>query len=500
VFFTPLRQGDLQGDAPMYAWFGYRMYATGDFLDIYYDWDGKLPYFKKPPLQFWLSALVYPVTGATVTGARLVPALFYVAAALLLYRLVRLQYPRRIAATAAMIFCLQRELVVNVMEVRLDPGMIFAFLLASYAATALLRGHAPSAPAASRGATWIGFLTIGAAVGIAVLTRGGIGLLALPVLAVAFASAGRRDLMRSPGPVLAMLGATLAIAAPWFVREYFVWGDQFKNTIQTEAAAQHLSNDARTWAQILPYYFRRLPESYALWLAPAVLGAVALWRRSRPRPTRGHDGGQGARPPRRPLGPVDRLAVAWVVVWFVLIQCTTRRSIRYTLPMFPWLSLLGAVGIFSLAAARRVWRRWVLPYAGAAAVLVSALIFALDVPLYRARDAEWLRAAPGIRAAVARARRATPAAPRPTVFLLDGPEPDDAGAQKRCAIQFYTGCRTEPVAAPQLASLPRDSYLAVFFGRPLFPGEPDRARVVPQERRDAILIDAGKRYLIYRIP
>src|SRR5689334_22312263 len=53
VFLTPLRSGDLQQDAPMYAWFGYRIHATGDWLNLYFDFDGKRPYFNKPPLQFW---------------------------------------------------------------------------------------------------------------------------------------------------------------------------------------------------------------------------------------------------------------------------------------------------------------------------------------------------------------------------------------------------------------------------------------------------------------
>jgi 4-amino-4-deoxy-L-arabinose transferase-like glycosyltransferase len=136
--------------------------ATWQWLDLYFDWEGKVPYFNKPPLQFWLSALVYRITGPTVLGARLVPAMFYIAAALVFYRVVRLQYPRWIAASAAMIFCLQHEVAMNVMEARMDAGMILAFLVVSYVAAGQRWGTGGGGdPAASRRAKWAGFLTSG---------------------------------------------------------------------------------------------------------------------------------------------------------------------------------------------------------------------------------------------------------------------------------------------------------------------------------------------------
>jgi hypothetical protein len=134
------------------------------------------------------------------------------------------------------------------------------------------------------------------------------------------------------------------------------------------------------------------------------------------------------------------------------------------------------------------------------AIAVSAVLGGLDVPMYRPREPELLRVAPIIRAAVDRAREIKPGAPRPTVFLVEGPESTDADSQKRCAIQFYTGCRTETVAVGGLASVPPESYVAVFIGRPLHEGEADRTRAVADVRRDAVLLDAGKRFMIYRIP
>jgi 4-amino-4-deoxy-L-arabinose transferase-like glycosyltransferase len=544
VFLTALRQGDLEGDGRIYAWFGYRVSATRQWLDLYFDWEGKLPYFNKPPLQFWLSALVYRFTGPTVLGARLVPAMFYVAAALVFYRVVRVQYPRWVAASAAMIFCLQREVAMNVMEARMDAGMILAFLVVSYAAAVLLQGTGggggggggdPAASRRAKWAKWAGFLTIGAAVGTAALARGGAAFLVFPVLAVVFAMARRWDLLRPGGPMVGMVLTLLAIVAPWYVRAYLVWGERFTSAIKFDAVEQHLEAFGRPWRDILFYYFRRVPESCALWLVPAVAGATALWVHCRrrgaaqgtPRDAEGGaerplvadgeggaerplvpDGGGGAERPlvrlrplrRRRLGPVDLLAVGWIVVWFVLIQFSTKRSVRYALPMFPWLSFLAAVGLFWLAGPRRVWRRWVLPYVGVVAVAVSAVLGGLDVPLYRPREAELLRVAPIIRAAVNRAREVKPGASRPTVFLVEGPEWTDADSQKRCVIQFYTGCRTETVAVGGLASVPPESYVAVFIGRPLHEGEADRTRAVADVRRDAVLLDAGKRFMIYQIP
>ena len=139
MFQLPLWHGELQHDAAIYAWLAKRMSVTGDFSMMAYDFAGAEPYFNKPPGQFWMTAGVLSVLGDSLPAVRLVPALFDIASALLLYAVVRQQYPRVIALSAGVIYCLHVDLLKNVGEVRMDAGLIFTQLLAALAGVRLLR-------------------------------------------------------------------------------------------------------------------------------------------------------------------------------------------------------------------------------------------------------------------------------------------------------------------------------------------------------------------------
>ena len=453
AFLAPIRHGGLAGDAPTYAWMGRRMLATGEYLRLYYDWPGHFPYFFKPPGQFWLSTLAYRALGYTVAAARLTPALGWVACALVLYAVVRLQHPRSVAATAAVALCVQRELVMNAMEVRLDAGMVLAQLLATYAAARLLiepRGRL----------RW--FALIGGACGVGLMTRGFPTLLCLPVLLAALAWGGRFDVLRSVRGWAVALAVGVAVAGPWYGYELCVWGDAFADGLADNAFGRNLAPESLGWASILFYYARRIPESYWLTILPAAVGAIVLLARGR----RG-----------RKLGAVDRLAVAWVVIYFLLIHLSTQRNIRYAVPIFPWLGVLAAVGAFSIRPVARAWRN-ALPFVGPVAVGIGIVILTFGLPLMRDRDAPL--------------RRLASLPPRPAVYLAAAPGVDveELNWQKRCAIQFYTGARSEVIGFDQLNDFPPGEVAAVFLG------DAD-ANATMSAASEASLIDRNRRWLIY---
>ena len=457
AFLAPIRHGGLAGDAPTYAWMGRRMLATGDYLRLYYDWAGRFPYFFKPPGQFWLSTLAYRAFGYTVAAARLAPSLLWISCALALYAVMRLQHPRRVAATAAVALCVQRELVMNAMEVRLDAGMVLAQLLATYAAARLL-----IEPREPRGRLrW--FALIGGACGVGLMTRGFPTLLCLPVLLAAFAWGGRVDVLRSVRGWAVAVGVGVAVAGPWYGYQLSVWGDAFAGGLADNAFGRNLAPESLGYASILFYYARRIPESYWLTILPAAVGAVVLVARGR----RG-----------RKLGAIDRLAVAWVVVYFLLIHLSTQRNIRYAIPLFPWLGVLAAVGAFSIRPIARAWRK-ALPFVGPVAVVIGGAIIAFGLPLMRDRDAPL--------------RRLASLPPRPAVYLAAAPgvDAEELNWQKRCAIQFYTGARSEVIEFSTIEDLPPGEVAAVFLG------DADAAATM-RAASEFSLIDRNRRWLIYR--
>ena len=502
-FLSPIRQGDLEADASLYAWMGRRMLATGEYLRPAYDWAGREPYFFKPPGQFWLSTVAYRLLGYTIPAARLTPALLWAAAALVLYLIVRLQHPRGVAATAAVALCVQRELVMNAMEVRLDGGMVLSQLIAGYGAVRLMRGQ-DGGPAQRRwfalvggGSLWHGrparvfisqrqcFALVGGGVGLGLMLRGGPTLLCLPAILAALAWGRRWAALRDVGGWAVAVLVGLLVAGPWYLHEWLTWGGRFAAELGGNAIGRNLQTDAGMGvAALLFYYARRIAESYFLWLLPAIAGAAVLAVRGR----RG-----------RRLGPVDRLAVASLAVYFVLIHLSTQRNIRYAIPLFPWLGVLAAVGLYGLPPVRNLWRR-VLPAAGFVAVGLGAAVWFFGLPKVPDRGTAVVRAAPVVRAALGLSDSGSLRSGKPpdaaVVWLVAAAGiPDvELNDQKRCAIQFYTGGRCEVAALDDLPAAPPGRFVFVFTDGTTPAAEAAVSRLVPS----ATVIDRNKRWLIVR--
>jgi 4-amino-4-deoxy-L-arabinose transferase-like glycosyltransferase len=468
----PLRHGDLQKDASVYAFTAKRIAATGDFLQLFYDWEGNEPYFLKPPIQFWLTAAVYRALGYSPASARLVPAALYLLAAALLYRIVRISYPREIAATAALAFCLHREVLGSVLEVRIDAGLICCLLLSTLGAARMLHKRD------RRGGDMRCWLLIGLGCGLGLMVKGGAALLSLPVIIAAFAWARRWDLLRAWRGHLAALATCAVLGAPWYLYQRLAFAQSFTEKLSGDTVVKHTSYATQELVDLTLYYVRRLPEVYFAWLPLTALGAWAMYQRRAGRVGK-----------RRRLNPVDRLALAWIIVYFISIHGSAIRSSRYLMPLFPWLGLLAAVGIYAVEPVRRIWRRHVLPYAGVAMVGLCAILNSLDVPLARTAAPELHRVVPLIRESVSQRTAEGLPPEQPRVYLYGS-----KNEQQRCLLRFYTDARVQCVAeASALGSIPRGQYVAIFLGE----HTPESIRRGEQSLGDALLLSAGKRFRFY---
>ena len=458
---VPLPQGDLQHDAPMYAFVPLRVAATGDALRLYLDWDGHLAYFNKPPLQFWLSAVGYQILGVSVWSARLVPALSWLAAAVGLYGLLRrLGRTAAFAATAAVLLLLQREVYKNALQVRLDGGMVVGFLVASAAALSL---------ADDRGRRWRDWLLLGGGAGFSLLYRGLPALMCLLVF-VAFLAWSRRwrTLFDWRGWLLAA-AAIFVVGGWWFAVQLALFREDFAAQLSADAVVKITSAAGRTpWYEFLTYYVQRIPESFAVALLPAALGVVHVLRRPRRR--------DGSR-----LTPLERLAATWVLVWIALIHLSPLQSARYVLPAVPWICVFGAVGLTRTPRLSGLWAR-LLPWAGPAAAVVAVGLMLAGVQVSGERDDALRDAA----AKIAADRALRPPPQSPAVYAYNGG--GKVGGQKLCAVAFYTRLRARPLRDDSAAPRPGD-YLAVFVAE----GDP------AAERPGLELLAGDDRWRVYRV-
>ena len=76
----------LDGDPAMYATIARTIVETGEWTHLTFN---GVPYVNKPPLHFWLTALVFHVAGVSTLTAVLLPGLLGIVCALLVYALAR---------------------------------------------------------------------------------------------------------------------------------------------------------------------------------------------------------------------------------------------------------------------------------------------------------------------------------------------------------------------------------------------------------------------------
>ena len=88
-------------DAAQYANISREMADNNEFLEVQYR--GEDYYLDKPPLLFWLTALVIKLLGATNLAYRLVPILSTLLGMYALYRFAKLYYSTQTATVAALV-------------------------------------------------------------------------------------------------------------------------------------------------------------------------------------------------------------------------------------------------------------------------------------------------------------------------------------------------------------------------------------------------------------
>jgi 4-amino-4-deoxy-L-arabinose transferase-like glycosyltransferase len=288
----------------------------------------------KPPLFFWLVALMSMPFGRIHEWSARLPSLLAALAVLALtMRLARSWWDERTAAVTGWVLMSTLLFWRQARSAQIDAVLCFFIVAALWAFARFRAGEMDG-----RYAGWIFW----AAIALGTLAKGPIALL-LPLL-IALATLGvDRNLRRwrefAPvsGPLLFILmtgtWAALTLIEP---SGYSVFGALQRHFL--ERAMHGLDHVQPPW-----YYLESMPVSLLPWTGPAIAGLVLAWRRR-----------QDAR---------LRFLFVWVVTVIAVFSISTEKRDLYVLPALPALALLSgrfmtALDIGSPASDGRPSRRW----------------------------------------------------------------------------------------------------------------------------------------------
>lgn len=288
-----------------------------------HDWS-KLTYFgadflEKPPLQFWMTFVLFGIFGPTELAVRFIPAVAGIATALLLALWAwQATKERGTALLAGMMFTLGQFALVHAFRTGdLDGLLVFCITLALYS-----YWRSWLAP------RWI--IIWGIASAAAVMTKSFVGLLPLMIVGLdILISRGWQKI--GWGNIFWAIGVFVVLAAPWHIVETIRFGTAFWDSYFGMHVIERTTESLFT---VTPWYWyveiilnRFAPFSFLL---PLVLFATC-WRWWKEK------------------SGLDRLLLLTTVITFLMFSYIKTRREWYILPIYPGLALLLAI---------TVWQWW----------------------------------------------------------------------------------------------------------------------------------------------
>lgn len=312
-----LAEGDLSGDSAIYAAVAKTILARGEWGTLYL---AGQPFFDKPPLVVWLTALSFKLFGISTWSARLPAVALAVGACLVLWRLGALLFEERVGLAAGAILALSPGFVRFGSTLLLDSGLVFG----------ALAGLVATARAWERDGR--GLWHAGAWFGVAFLCKGALALGAPAVLAAFWAAtpAARRPPLRA---LVTAAAAFLGVVLPWHLYETWQWGRQFLHAYAYDVTGKMGAPLAAS------VYVEALSVTLP-WLPVAAFGA---WRASR-----GRTSGRGL-----------RLLTVWTLVAYGFLFVASKHSPRYLMLLHPALALWAALALLPALPAPRALASWI---------------------------------------------------------------------------------------------------------------------------------------------
>ncbi len=336
-------------DETRYVSAAWEMWLRGDFLVPYKNGE---PYSHKPPFMFWMFHAGWALFGVNDWWPRMVMPVYSAGAMVLTYLLARRLWPEHagLGGRATLVLASALLWIVFSTSVMFDVLLAFWVLVGMHGVLAAAEGKRR------------GFVMLGIAIGMGVLTKGPVILLnLLPITVLApWWNPGLKWRRWFGGVGLAVvLGAAIALA--WAVPAGMAGGEAYRNAIFWGQTADRMV-DSFAHQRPLWWYVPLLPVLLFPWIVwPGLWQALARQRRE------GLDRGM-------------RFCLAWMLPVFVAFSLISGKQPHYLVPLFPAFALLAA-----RVLGGRVQARVGLP-ALLAAVLGGALVLAASGQIASLRD------------------------------------------------------------------------------------------------------------------
>ncbi|MDD5438812.1 MAG: glycosyltransferase family 39 protein [Candidatus Omnitrophica bacterium] len=269
------------------------------------------PQFEKPIFYYWLVMISYKVFGVNEAAARLPSALFGVLGTIGVYYIGWLLFSRRtgfyaalVMTTSIMYIILARACVTD-MVLCVFIVYVFLFYLTGY-----ISGH-----------NKLLYLAAAGTAGLAVLTKGPIGLI-LPAAIISIFVVLIKDgkaLLRFPlisGSIL-----FLAVSAPWYFMMYKIHGMTFiDHFFGFQNITRFLSPEHKI-GDVVYYYVPILLGGFLPW---SIFLPYGLWRIARD---------------DRPMFRWHLFLLVWAGVFFIFFSLSRTKLPTYIFPLFPALAV-----------------------------------------------------------------------------------------------------------------------------------------------------------------
>jgi 4-amino-4-deoxy-L-arabinose transferase-like glycosyltransferase len=340
-----------------------KILETGNWVTPWFDYG--VPFWGKPPLSFWGSAVTMAVFGVNEFGARLAPLLATVATLALFWA-----WPRR-SATAPLLPMAASLVVLGSLLGFVSSGAVMTDMFMVLGTTLCMVAFWRSLQDPAARGPWRWAFFVGLAIGL--LAKGPVatvltGAALLPWVLIA--RAWRRSWQALPWIRGGLL--TAALTLPWYLLaewrmpgflHYFIVGEHLQRFLVSGWSGDlyghpHIEPRGTIWWFAL--------AGFMPWTLLAGIAAVVLWRR-RPEPD--------AAGPGLLAGEASYL-LCWTLGSAAFFTLSRNVLPPYVLPGLPAFALLAAMLLLAVARQRPVWYwAWLSGLLLPALVLMGALAF-----------------------------------------------------------------------------------------------------------------------------
>lgn len=343
-----LEQGGFRTDTGRYAAVGLQMWDRGDLLYSYTQPES--PYFRKPPVGFWIHGFALKTFGVDLAVAR-VPSIIAAAGTLLLTFLLVLRHSNVLwAFSSSFILAITYEFTRRTREISLDHWQ----LVLMFAAVVVLLLSLLKQRHEWRAASLAGILF-----GLSLLVKplmGGIGFGAVGLWLLATQRMNAHTFRLLSWVLLLML----IVGGSWHVYMYAEYGPVFLDHYLGGEIIKRLGGDINPAAW--DYYPRLWLATYWPWLPLLVLGLVMVFTR------------------QAQQTPAERdllsFTLIWLLVWLIVLFALPDKRPRYAVVIYPALAIISAYGLLALAWLREFIQQRLLWLAVIPLVLLIGLSLA----------------------------------------------------------------------------------------------------------------------------